>query len=57
MMLRHIGAIKGAEAIENAVRTVLINGFRTGGSFLLENDDPKKLLGTSNMGKIVLSFI
>ena len=57
MMLRHIGAIKGAEAIENAVRTVLINGFRTGDLFSSENDDPKKLLGTSNMGKIVLSFI
>ena len=56
MMLRHIGAEKGAKSIEAAVNAVLQDGFRTGDLFS-KNDDPKKLLGTSAMGERVLSSL
>ncbi len=54
MMLRHIGAKNGANAIENAVGALLRDGYRTGDLFS-GVDDPKKLLGTSAMGEMVLS--
>ena len=54
LMLRHIGAISGAAAIENAVNKTLHDGFRTC-DIITSTDDVSKLLGTSAMGKKVLS--
>ncbi len=54
MMLRHLGAEKGAKSIETAVNSVLQSGYRTG-DLLSKADDPKKLIGTSTMGEKVLS--
>ena len=56
LMLRHIGALKGAAAIEGAVNKVLRDGYRTGDLYSAV-DDPKKLLGTSAMGDKVLSCL
>jgi len=56
MMLRHIGAINGADAIESAVNKVLRDGYRTADLFS-NIDDPAKLLGTSAMGEMVLTYI
>jgi len=56
MMLRHIGAANGANAIESAVNKVLRDGYRTADLFS-SIDDPKKLLGTSAMGETVLSYV
>lgn len=56
MMLRHIGAVNGASAIETAVNKVLQDGYRTSDLFCA-TDDSKKLLGTSEMGEIVLSYM
>ncbi|MBI5700690.1 hypothetical protein HZC34_02430 [Candidatus Saganbacteria bacterium] len=56
LMLRHIGAIKGADAIEHAVNKVLSDGYRTGDLFS-DSDDPKKRLGTKDMGEKVLLFL
>lgn len=56
MMLRHIGAKKGADAIENAVKTVLANGFRT--IDLAKGDEqPDAVLGTKEMGEKILSCL
>ena len=57
MMLRHIGAPNGANAIEKAVSQVLTEGYRTGDLFQKGIDDPSKLLGTSAMGEMVLSHV
>lgn len=54
MMLRHIGALTGALAIENAVSAVLQVGFRTA-DILSADDNPRMLLGTKAMGEEVLS--
>jgi len=56
MMLRHIGAVNGASAIETAVTKVLQDGYRTSDLFST-TDDSKKLLGTSEVGEIVLSYM
>lgn len=56
MMLRHMGASKGADAIELAVRKALEEGYRTGDISVLL-DDAKKILGTSAMGDKVLSYL
>jgi 3-isopropylmalate dehydrogenase len=56
LMLRHIGAEKGATAIEVAVRNFLQDGFRTG-DLAQKNDDPSKVLGTSATGKKICSFL
>lgn len=56
MMLRHIGAVNGASAIETAVNKVLQDGYRTSDLFCA-TDDSKKLVGTSEMGEIVLSYM
>ena len=56
MMLRHIGAANGANAIETAVNMVLRDGYRTA-DLISDADDQNKLLGTSAMGKLVLSYI
>lgn len=57
MMLRHIGAPKGADAIEQAVRKVLVDGWRTADLFREEVDDKAKLLGTKGMGAKVLEYL
>jgi 3-isopropylmalate dehydrogenase len=57
LMLRHIGAPKGAQSIEDAVNKILKDGYRTGDLFSSVSDDPKKLLGTSAMGDKVLSYM
>ena len=63
MMLRHLGAVNGATAIEEAVRAALRAGFRTED---LLGKDPEvaarlvqtgSLLGTSEMGKLILSLL
>ncbi|OGC23911.1 hypothetical protein A2291_06380 [candidate division WOR-1 bacterium RIFOXYB2_FULL_42_35] len=54
LMLRHIGAEKGAAAIEKAVNQVLLDGYRTGDLFG-QNDDKVKLVGTRKMGELVLA--
>lgn len=54
MMLRHIGATNGADAIEAAVKETLVAGWRTGDLFS-ESDDKGKLLGTRAMGEMILS--
>ena len=56
MMLRHIEAINGASAIEKAVNKVLMDGYRTA-DLISSADDLNKLLGTSAMGNLVLSYI
>ncbi|MBU3924487.1 hypothetical protein KJ854_00950 [Patescibacteria group bacterium] len=56
MMLRHIGATKGANAIENAVKTVLMNGFRT--ADLARGDErPGAIIGTKDMGQEIFSCL
>ncbi len=57
MMLKHIGAVKGAEAIEQAVKKVLQDGWRTADLFREGVDDPAKLLGTKGMGAKILSYL
>jgi 3-isopropylmalate dehydrogenase len=56
MMLRHIGAEKGAAAIEAAVNSALHDGYRTGDIFTAV-DDPKKLIRTSAMGEKIAAAI
>ena len=56
LMLRHLGAAKGATAIETAVNKFLQDGYRTGDLFS-SADDPKKLLGTSATGEKVLAYM
>lgn len=54
MMLRHIGATTGADAIETAVNKVLREGWRTG-DLASAADSSEKILGTSEMGEKVLA--
>jgi 3-isopropylmalate dehydrogenase len=54
MMLRHIGAPKGADAIETAVNTMLKEGWRTG-DLASAKDAPEMILGTSAVGEKVLA--
>jgi len=56
MMLRHIGAENGAQAIEFAVNKVLLQGFRTF-DIASNSDDPKKILGTKAMGEKIFCFL
>jgi 3-isopropylmalate dehydrogenase len=55
MMLRHLGAINGAKAIEDAVKTALRLGYRTG-DMCADNGSPTggHPLGTSEMGSEIL---
>lgn len=56
MMLRHIGAEKGAAAIENAVKVALSMGWRT--LDLVQGDEqPHAILGTKEMGEKILSCL
>ncbi|MDP3057693.1 MAG: isocitrate/isopropylmalate family dehydrogenase [bacterium] len=57
LMLRHIGGSKGADAIEQAVRKVLQDGWRTADLFREGVDDPAKLLGTKGMGAKVQEYL
>ncbi len=54
MLLRHIGAEKGATAIEAAVHQILIDGYRTGD---IAEQGCTKVLSCSDMGQEVLSRI
>lgn len=54
MMLRHLGATKGADAIERAVQQTLSDGFRTV-DLVRSGDQSKKIFGTAAMGREVLS--
>lgn len=54
MMLQHIGAPNGADAVEKAVNSVLLDGWRTG-DLASSLDCPEKILGTSSMGDAVIS--
>ncbi len=56
LMLRHIGAGKGADAIERAVKGVLEQGYRTA-DVVSYCDDPDKVLGTAEMGEKILNLI
>jgi len=56
MMLRHIGAVKGAEAIEQAVKHTLMDGFRTA-DIASATDDSRNVLGTMAMGEKILSYL
>ena len=55
MMLKHIGAVKGAKAIEDAVGKVLRGGYRTGD--MCNSDSNSSVLGTKDMGEEVLFFL
>ncbi len=55
LMLRHLGAELGAQAIEDAVRETLKAGYRTDDLFQERSDDHQKLLGTKTMGTAILS--
>jgi 3-isopropylmalate dehydrogenase len=54
MMLRHIGATTGADAIETAVNKMLKEGWRTG-DLASASDTPEMILGTLEMGEKVLA--
>ena len=56
LMLRHLGAPKGAKAIEDAVRQALENGYRTADMVTVSNPGCKTL-GTSEMGRLILSLL
>ncbi len=57
MMLEHIGAVRGAKAIRQAVKKVLVDGWRTADIFRKDADDPTKLLGTKAMGAKILEYL
>jgi len=54
MMLRHIGAPKGAKVIEDAIQTVLRNGYRTGDLIRGGSREGITVVGTTGMGDAVL---
>ncbi|PKL72255.1 hypothetical protein CVV26_02365 [Candidatus Kuenenbacteria bacterium HGW-Kuenenbacteria-1] len=56
MMLRHVGAEKGAEAIEKAVYKFLIDGNRTL-DLASQNDSLEKIVGTKKTSEIILNFL
>lgn len=56
LMLRHIGATTGANAIEEAVQKVLADGWRTGDLAQVE-DEEEKIIGTKAMGAKILESL
>jgi 3-isopropylmalate dehydrogenase len=56
MMLRHLGATNGANAIETAVNNVLRKGYRTG-DLISGNQSCVTIVGTKEMGSLVLNEI
>ena len=57
MMLRHLGAPNGAKAIEDAVKKALYMGYRTGDMCVGSSSSGNGLLGTSEMGRMILSLL
>ncbi len=61
MMLRHLGAVNGAKAIEDAVRKALKQGYRTGDmvheNLQLGHNICGYLKGTKEMGELILSYL
>lgn len=55
MMLRHIGAVNGAKAIEDAVQKTLKIGYRTGD--MCAGSTHVKVIGTKEMGELILSYL
>jgi len=56
MMLRHIGAVKGAKAIDEAVRKVLKSGCRTV-DMIQGSTEGIVPMRTSDMGEVILSLL
>ncbi len=57
MMLRHIGAPKGAQAIEDAVQKTLQKGYRTADLAASSEKITFAVIGTQEMGEKVLSLL
>lgn len=57
MMLEHLGAVNGANAIKAAVKKFLMESYRTYDLFSVANDNPNKLCGTWGAGEIISHFI
>jgi len=64
LMLRHLGAVNGAKAIEDAVKTTLKNGYRTGDMCIGKSpgecfalSGATDILGTSEMGQKIISLL
>jgi len=57
MMLRHLGAVNGAKAIEDAVKKALYMGYRTGDMCGNNSAPGNSLLGTAEMGRMILSLL
>jgi len=57
MMLRHLGAVNGAKAIEEAVKKTLGMGYRTADMCAGSSPQGNNALGTSEMGKSILSLL
>ena len=56
MMLRYIGAVRGADAISSVVKTVLMNGWRTA-DIASQDDVSERILGTHHMGQKILKYL
>jgi 3-isopropylmalate dehydrogenase len=54
---RNLGASNGAIALEKAVHSVLRDGYRTPDLYQEGIDDPKKRVGTREMGQVILSYL
>jgi 3-isopropylmalate dehydrogenase len=57
LMLKHIGAVKGSTTIEEVVNELLLEGWRTEDLYNFILDDKKLLVGTKEMGELVLQRI
>ncbi len=57
MMLRHLGAVKGANAIEEAVKKALSLGYRTEDMCPSSLSPKEHLLGTKEMRELILSIL
>jgi 3-isopropylmalate dehydrogenase len=55
IMLRHLGAVKGAKAIEDAVKKVLKDGYRMGD--ICSSDEKGQILGTKEMADMILNTL
>ena len=56
MMLQHIGCINGSKAIDDAVKKVLIKGYRTK-DLATQKTSQKRILGTRGMGEKIFSLL
>ncbi|MBM3205725.1 hypothetical protein FJZ41_02685 [Candidatus Shapirobacteria bacterium] len=57
LMLKHIGVVKGSATIEEIVNELLLEGWRTEDLYNSTLDDKKLLVGTKEMGELVLQRI